>query len=105
MDVLPQPASATVVPPRPTICRKPRRLTPLSLIKFPLQRTHHGLLVALPAVIWPMTGLVTDGVHLVILFMAADAPTHRNGLDTARCSHVTHVAVAVTASLPRGAAL
>jgi hypothetical protein len=36
IEVWPQPASAIVVPPRPTACKKSRRLTPLPLIEFPL---------------------------------------------------------------------
>src|ERR1022692_597446 len=101
MEVLPQAPRAIAVPPSPTICKKSRRLTPLPLIYFPLPLAFHSLLVALPAVIWSVAGLVADRVELVILFMAADAPAHRDGLDSARRGHRTHVAVAVAASLPR----
>src|ERR1039457_3348662 len=105
MEVLPQAPRAIAVPPSPTICKKSRRLTPLPLIYFPLPLAFHSLLVALPAVIWSVAGLVADRVELVILFMAADAPSHRDGLDSARPGHRTHVAVAVAASLARRAFL
>src|SRR5450631_316167 len=106
MEVLPQPPTASAVPPRPMICKKSRRLTPLPLIQFPLPRAAgHSLFVALPTVIRPIAGLITHRVQLVIHFMTADAPSHRNRLDAACRGHRTHVAVAVAAHFPRRAAL